>query len=122
MTTPRSFIETSTHVSHYHDQEPVVDNNDNYLDDEELEIYLQQMEREEEWKKHQRESLTKSICSSNRKEYFQKILSNMKLQDSSDDFTLIAAGHSEKYLQQLIEEQIQVEQQYEDHERGDHYY
>lgn len=83
-------------------------NSDDYMDDEELEIFLQQMSREEARKEKQRKSLQATL--SHERKSFQTLLSD--IENSTSDFMLIAAAHSDEYLERLIQEQIRVEEQY----------
>jgi hypothetical protein len=80
---------------------------DDYLDDEELEVYLRQLAKEEERKGEQRESLKQMM--STEKEELQRLLLEM---EGSSDSLLHTAANDEEYLNRLLEEQIQVEQQY----------
>eukprot|EP00980_Cylindrotheca_fusiformis_P019452 scaffold6708_cov134-Cylindrotheca_fusiformis.AAC.22 len=74
---------------------------EDYMDDDELEQYLKELEEEEERKSHQRESLKKRL--SREKDQLQLLLL-MQLNDGAFD--------EENSLNRLLEEQIQVEEQY----------
>jgi hypothetical protein len=83
---------------------------DDYLDDEELDLYLKQLAKEEAIKTKERESIKQRV--SKQRKSLQSLLCTV---DASSDGMLLAAANDENYLERLLEEQIQVQQKYCSH-------